>query len=389
MLTVSNPDWYYAADSKLWDDHMAGTVVKRTPMLRASWIYHLLNPFRIGVIDRFIRQAFLHPDPQIGWLPFAYRRALRIIADKDIRAIYSTSAPLTCHLVAALIKKRTGIPWIADFRDEWFENPDLSMPTPFHRKLHYRLEQAIVRSADRVTAPAAVFLELLSKHEADPEKFHLLPMGYDPDDFSENHRWRDTSFTSEKFLLTFSGLFYRAFRPTNLLVAVNRLIKAGEIRRDKIKLRFVGANTPDDLGCHDIYDICEFTGFVSHKRALGYIAESSALLLLLSDQRGRNVVPSKTFEYLASGKPIFALVPPEGEVARIIRTTRGGIIADIDDIDAVALTFKQFFNAWANGKPVSRPDWNEISKFNIQSLTGDLTGLLNRLSFNQEHISNK
>ena len=66
--------------------------------------------------DRAIKRYFIHPDDQAGWIPFAYRHALTLARKMKFQAIYSTSAPISSHLIAQMVKKKTGLPWVADFR---------------------------------------------------------------------------------------------------------------------------------------------------------------------------------------------------------------------------------------------------------------------------------
>ena len=37
--------------------------------------------------------------------------------------LYSTLSPASAHLVALMVSRATGIPWVADFRDAWTRNP--------------------------------------------------------------------------------------------------------------------------------------------------------------------------------------------------------------------------------------------------------------------------
>lgn len=48
------------------------------------------------------------------------------------------------------------------------------------------------------------------------------------------------------------------------------------------------------------------------------------------------VVPSKLYPILAAGRPVLAVAPEESDVARIVRRTGCGLVADPDDPDAVA-----------------------------------------------------
>ncbi len=379
VLTVKNPDWYYAQDDHLLKDVPPTTIIVRTFMLQSAWLYRILNPLRIRKLDLLLRRYVVHPDDQIGWLPFAVRAAAALMKNDRIDAVYSTSAPLTSHLIAYYICKRFGAPWMADFRDEWFENPYLPLPTVFHSRLHYRLEGRIVRTASQVITAAPVFGRYLAKHCPDEPKFETITMGFDPDDYRDvgsapNRR-------NEKFTITFFGLFYGSFRPDHLLKAVNALIDEGKIKRQTVCLRFIGANSTRDLREPDKYKVCEFTGFMPHERALHLAGQSDALLLLLSRERGRDVIPSKMFEYMALKKPVLAVVPADGDTARIIRKTGIGVIADFESFQDIRHAYFQMYQQWANGTLKNTPNINKIEEYNYINLTGRFAALLDKIIY--------
>lgn len=380
VLTVSNPDWYYATDPALLHELPAEVVVHRTRMIRSAWIYRILNPLRISKLDQWIRRLIVHPDSQIGWIPFAFAAGLRLTRKYSIDAIYSTSAPISCHLIASLIKRKTGLPWIADFRDEWYENPDLCFPTSWHRKMHFNIEKAIVRHADHIVAAAPGFCELLKKHQAVPQKFSVLTMGFDPEDFNSDEKNKRLWSDKDKFTITFSGLFYRSFRPTRFLNAVSSLIDENQIPQDKIKVVFAGANSSFETGFRDVHRICAFPGFVSHRRSIQMLKDADVLLLLLSRERGGLVIPSKTFEYIASGRPILALAPPDGEAASIIRKTRTGRVVDFDDIEGIKSAVMQMYQDWDHQRRALTPDHRQIEQFNQKHLSGQFADILNQMS---------
>lgn len=380
VLTVKNPEWYYAHDPELLKELPPPVQIERSFMFRATWLYRLLNPLRSRKIDKALRRFLIQPDDQIGWIPFAYFSGVDIIRKGCIKAVYSTSGPLSCHLIAYLLHRKTGLPWIADFRDEWFEYPDLSFPTSFHRRFHYHLEKMIVNTAHKVITPAPEFCRLLAKHCRSRDKFSTISMGYDPEDFLKHTPSTSNIDSKDQFVLAFSGLFYGSFSPINLLKALNELIEEGKVSSDRIKVKFVGANTPDDIGFEDRHGIFEFTGFVSHKQALRHLINADASLLLLSESRGKNVIPSKTFEYMASGNPILAIVPSDGDVAHIIKKTKTGVVVDFHDMKGIKRAYLQLYEQWQNETNSIEPDLAEMAKYDQKNLTKRFALLLGKIA---------
>jgi glycosyltransferase involved in cell wall biosynthesis len=378
ILTARNPDFYYASDPGLLKELPPKVMVNRSFMIRTAWVHRILNPLRIPRIDRIISRLFVHPDDQVGWVPFAYFSAIRIIREQNIRVIYSTSGPLSCHIIAYLVKRRTGITWVAEFRDEWFEDPKRNFATEFHRRLHYKLEGTIVNNADRIITMAPVFSSLLSKHAGNPHKFTTILAGFDPDDFTDRYIERRRT-NKRRFITTFVGLFYNTFRPASFLKALEELVDEGKLDPREIKVRFVGPNSPGNVGMEDVYGICEFMGFVPRKRALEHVSEAHLLLLLLSKERGEDIIPSKVFEYMASGKPILALIPSNGHAASIIRKTKSGIVADFDNVNEIKRAYLGLYRQWKEKEDILiETDWDEVATFDQKMLTRELADTLDR-----------
>ncbi|MFX6461567.1 hypothetical protein ABTG33_18475, partial [Acinetobacter baumannii] len=69
-----------------------------------------------------MKKYLLVPDDQILWFPYAMKKGLEIFKQHQIDVVFSTSGPYTNHLVGLYLKRKTGLPWIADFRDPWTQN---------------------------------------------------------------------------------------------------------------------------------------------------------------------------------------------------------------------------------------------------------------------------
>ncbi|MDY6853509.1 MAG: glycosyltransferase family 4 protein [Thermodesulfobacteriota bacterium] len=378
ILTPNKADYYYANDPELLKELPSEIKIKRSKMLKAAWIYRFFNPFRLRRIDKIIKKIFLHPDEQIGWIPFAFFSGMNMIRKHNIDAIYSTSGPLSSHLIALLIKKRTGLTWIAEFRDEWFEDPRLDFVTSFHKRLHYRLEKMIINNADRIVTMAPVFARLLSKHNGNSHKFFTITAGYDPKDFTDDSSSWYKEENMQKFVTVFNGVFYDTFKPISFLQAIEELIDEGEISQEEVCIEFVGPNTANDIGTKDKHGICKFIGFVPRKKAIQCLSRADVLLLLLSRERGKDVIPSKIFEYMASGKPILSLIPKDGDSASIIKKTNTGIVADFDDVNEIKDAYLALYQRWKKQDLPWKTNWKEVEKFDQKNLTSQFADILNQ-----------
>jgi glycosyltransferase involved in cell wall biosynthesis len=61
-------------------------------------------------------------------------------------------------------------------------------------------------------------------------------------------------------------------------------------------------------------------------------------------------VPSgKLFEYLAAGRPILALVPPDGAASDLVRAADAGIVVAPDDVGAIKSAIEELVQRWRSG----------------------------------------
>jgi hypothetical protein len=91
------------------------------------------------------------PDAQVGWYPFALRAARQAMVKTRYDAIFSSSVPITAHLVAHRLQRASGVPWVAEFRDPW---ADAGEEAGRHRR--QRLELTLLGGAHTVvTVPPA------------------------------------------------------------------------------------------------------------------------------------------------------------------------------------------------------------------------------------------
>jgi glycosyltransferase involved in cell wall biosynthesis len=322
----------------------------------------LLGPVAApSLIRRLVRAFLLVPDEAIGWLPFAVPAGLQAIDEYDIRAIYSTSGPPTSHLIALLLAERTGLPWIADFRDPW--TADLAPARrdmyrfPGRLRLDRWLERHVLRRADRVLVVSTGQKHELEAAGANPLSIEVLPNGFDPGQFAALRRTVPSRFT-----LTYTGTLYLAEQTLAGLFAAVRLLRdAGTLTAADFEFRYVGPSgttVTRQAADYGVQDLLRVEGPCSHHDALQAQVDATALLLVLGARQGeQGVVTGKLFEYLGAARPIVALVPPNSEAADILRETHSGaeLIAAADDTAAIGAALDALVATYAEQGDVPPP----------------------------------
>jgi glycosyltransferase involved in cell wall biosynthesis len=96
------------------------------------------------------------------------------------------------------------------------------------------------------------------------------------------------------------------------------------------------------------------------------------LLLLVNNTRNaKGIVTGKLLEYLASGVPVLAIGPVDGEVAEILSETSAGLVSGFDDVEGLKRHLLALFNEQS---PVSNKE--AIARYSRHELTKELCRLL-------------
>jgi len=137
----------------------------------------------------------------------------------------------------------------------------------------------------------------------------------------------------------------------------------------------LGIRLEERVRCCGLKDVVEVVGYVSHTESIRYLMSSDMLLLLLSEGMGEGMVTGKIFEYLASGKPILALVP-RGEAERLVIRYARGVVVPPDDREGIAVQILRSFVLWKRGDlKITVPRWKGIECFERRVQTGELAAL--------------
>lgn len=349
--------------------------VESTP--RHSWAARL---------DKFL---FI-PDNKIGWLPFTVISIIQQTGKNDFDAIFSTSPPFTSHLIGLVLKYLFKKPWIVDFRDLWVLNPWKKPPTKLHSNLSRYIEYKVLKFADKIVTVSDQLCEALktSYPDIDPKKFVTIPNGYDRNDFEI----QDVGGT-QKFSVGHVGSLYlfSGRTPYHFLTALGQLKNDIPNFDSEIEVTFVGDIDRQNskiikevVTQFNLENVVNCTNMVPHRKAIAEMNKFDVLLFLLGKaSRGcpssKGCFSGKLFEYLATGKPILALVE-DGPVSDLIKTCRSGIIVDPENVDRIKEAILSYYNAHKKGELKIQPNRQIIARFERKELTKRLAGLLNELS---------
>lgn len=272
----------------------------------------------------FLTRAVLAPgEPGLSWSRDAARAAAALHDAAPFTAVWSTFPPMAGHLAAALIERRLGIPWIADFRDPLANNP--FRPRGWiPRRVDRWVEDLSFDRAARVVSVTDTTADLWRRaHPQHSEKIAVIWNGFDPGD-PVVPLPTDPDFQ----VLAHIGTLYGARTPVCVLHSLARLAAANRLDATRLRLKFVGDY--DEAAyqvCRALFEDLSRTFRIEYRnlhiprdQARREMARSN--FLLLADNNSSNTgytVPAKLFEYIQVGRPILAISTPDSPVERILR----------------------------------------------------------------------
>jgi glycosyltransferase involved in cell wall biosynthesis len=339
--------------------------------------HSLLSALRRNVIS-----LLQIPDQQCGWYCPAIRAASRLLEKNAYSAILSSAPPWTCHLIARHLKGKYGVPWIADFRDAWVTDAWREQIPGWRDRVDRRLEESILSRADGVIAVTDPLLEQLrdSHPGVDCGKFTTISNGFD-DILPVLQAQR--SATGRRLVLHL-GELYSGRRLDSLCDALQRLIKAGKLSPASVQVLFVGdREAAIEVAARQRVpklftdEVFAFLPRVQWMEGQSLLAEADVLLIVQGSHT--TAVPAKFFDYLYSGKPIFAIVK-EGALSQAIERTNSGVWADPTNSNQVAAKLMEALSmSPRSSEEVSRA----ASQFHARTLTQQLAHQIRRVADQQ------
>lgn len=398
VLTVEDGD-FPARDESLLEKIPSDVTVIRVPILEPYDIYRRFMGRKGAAVDvnvnktaaqrtgwkeklaEFIRATFFIPDARIGWLMKATDVGRRTIDEMKIDAIYTSSPPYTCALIGRSLKRKTGLPWVAGFRDPWTG----FLTTPDRWFLPAMIDKALERSvfleSDAVECAWQGIID--DAHAKVPDaplsKFHHVPNGFDPADFPNV-----TYHRNERFTITYTGSMYGRRTPKALLEALELLQRRGELQPEHIVLRCVGrfgAEVQEMLENTSFASSIETVDYVPHSESIGYLMRSEMSLLIVDDAKeSAEIVPGKVYEYLGVGRPILALSPAGSAIEQLIRETQAGFSRPQSDVEGLASDLLASYRRWQAGEEIAHVDADAVRKYERRESARQLARILDTLT---------
>ena len=242
--------------------------------------------------------------------------------------IVSSGPPFHNFLVAYFLRRKIGVPYVLDYRDEWSESP---FPFVDKGKLNRFVESLCLKHASKVvfttqrqkTHQLSVFPVLKQ------EKVRIIKNGWDPRDSTKEVS--DT--TDDRFIsITFAGALSDHTLPKDFLDTLETVVDRNNSLINTLRIQFIGKKSPvalKQLSAFKYPAMLDLIEQIPKSAALQAMSNSNMLLLINSKSFDR-YIPGKLYDYIASGTPILVF-GKGGEIADIVDQLSVGSIIDSHD----------------------------------------------------------
>jgi peptidoglycan/xylan/chitin deacetylase (PgdA/CDA1 family) len=288
------------------------------------------------------------PDRWSSWLLGGVVAGLKAIRHDQIDLLWSTYPIATSHMIASSLARKTGLPWVADFRDPMVGNPSNQF-SKLRMKFVDGFEARIMRDAACcifTTERAAE--KYRNNYPFAAEKCRVIENGYDETAFSGAIPSRHGVGTETLFLLH-SGVIYPGDRdPTAFFKAVANLIRSGYLDRTRLCIRFRAPAHGDEVmasaQAQGVADIVDIAPPVPYRDAIAEILAAD-ILLVFQGSTFNAQIPAKIYEYLRAARPIFGVVDTSGDTATRLRQFAATSVASISDPADIEAQLKALIEA--------------------------------------------
>jgi glycosyltransferase involved in cell wall biosynthesis len=371
----------------------------RVQTVRSRRPARLLAALRRLRLDKLVDLA-VWPDDSIFWTVPAILAGRRLIRETHPSAIVVFMMPYSAGLAGIVLSRLTGVPLLLNLDDSpTCTDMHPSFPTRLHYSLARRLEDTYAARADAVVYVSDTNLEAVSARQPEEvrRKLHLVRYGADRADV------RAQPTPDAHFEIAYVGAmsgWWALIEQDAPAAGFKRLFRAwtrlGRYERTVLDERtsspaVIGRAIIDTVGAHPdwagrlslavhgnpyppsvvaralaaagVDDVVQVNGPVPHEQVTQIIAAADLLFLTLparTDGSRGGRISAKTYEYLATDRPILAAAP-KGENWDYLQGKPGVWLVAPDDRRGMSEALEQLAAAKFAGRPLSF-DRSELSR---------------------------
>jgi hypothetical protein len=250
--------------------------------------------------------------------------------NKDIKALFTSANPFIQFKFCYLLHKKTGIPWIADYRDAWTTNKMAVQVRGINKALYFlqsKFEKKWCSTAAFFTTVSDNYVEQIGSFLKIPG--YTILNGYD-----EKGTSSEFSNTADFHIVHNGTLYYN--QPIEDIIQI--IIDNNNKKGDKIHIHFPGlAFDPKQTKrvqqtMKGFEEYLHITQWIPKEEVLD-LQNNADLLLMLSYTGFKGIPSSKLYEYIGLQKNILHYPNDKDVIEQILNDTQLGInCSTIDEV---------------------------------------------------------
>ena len=368
-----------------------------------GFIYKLLTRTVSVLLAPFIglEKLCLGYSSQWSWAMPAFIHGRRLIKSGKVDLVFSTGGAWSAHLAGLWLKKATGATWIAEIHDPLVirKDPnDQGFEKPKNRDARFRhyLESQLAKYADHVwwfTEGALHYAKVRNPNLNTPNNAHgfmVLPGAEPPGGLSS----AKSHVYSGKLNIYHFGSLANDRSLSTILNALVPLIQKHPEARDLIRIHAYGApldlltiSAIQNLGFSDVLlahgrlEKDPLTGKSGRERVVEKMQEADVLILLHgNDEWCAEYIPSKFYEYLWTGRPIWGITHRNPQLDKMLQD-RGAYLSLEGDKAGIAMALERIWLDWQN-KQLPNPT---VSPIGVNQAVATILNNVNKLANSLSH----
>lgn len=333
-----------------------------------------------------------------------YKKAKKIIRKEKIDFLYITIPSFYGALWGRWLHEKTDIPYGIDYIDPWVHDfPGSNQLLSRHwmaTKVSGVLEPIAVKKAVLITGVAEGYFRPVFERNPQLSKTCLslaMPYGGEPSDHQAVAQWnlKPYLFAQEigKIKMVYAGaMLPKAYAP---LEEMFQAIKQNPDAYRNVEWHFIGTGkSPNDANGHNIKPLAEKYGLwekvvfeypkrIPYLDVLVHLNAADGIFILGSTEP--HYTPSKIYQAVLSGKPIFAILHALSTGVEVIRQSKSGVVLSFDgeqDLNHIQNAYGQFwkeFMEFKNDFEEDKIDMSYFEKYSARSITKELAEVLDKI----------
>jgi len=334
---------------------------------------HLISPFS-GLGDKFLANLFGLTTCQVlergwAWTYLACRQADALIQRHPYQAVISRCLPIEGHLIGLWVKKRWGLPWIANWND----------PEP----LEMRPRPYIGQSAEDIAWRKRLTLRQIARyadwHTFPCERLRRFIAGYLPTDILGRSsviphvalsHWQRKMQPHDKLRLFHAGDIRPPRSGSTLLEGLARFINRCPAAGNDMEVVFAGPGSEAVVSTAQAYGtagrVVRSLGLLSYQQMNEQSVCSDVGMVIEAPMAEGIFLPSKAIDLIQCGLPLLAIGPRVGTLPDLIASHGGGIAVDVTQPEEIAQALYHIWTLWKGGSL-----HNELSPRPLLKLYGE------------------